>query len=33
MSPASPSVVGAGPAGATLAYLLASRGIAVTLLE
>ena len=35
MSSASPSVivVGAGPAGATLAYLLASRGIAVTLLE
>ncbi len=26
-------VVGAGPAGATLAYVLASRGIAVTLLE
>ena len=26
-------VVGAGPAGATLAYLLASRGISVTLLE
>ncbi|TMB41576.1 MAG: FAD-dependent oxidoreductase, partial [Deltaproteobacteria bacterium] len=26
-------VVGAGPAGAALAYLLARRGIAVTLLE
>lgn len=26
-------VVGAGPAGASLAYLLASRGISVTLLE
>src|SRR5438067_6855510 len=26
-------VVGAGPAGATLAYLLARRGVAVTLLE
>ncbi len=26
-------VVGAGPAGATLAYLLGSRGIDVTLLE
>ena len=26
-------IVGAGPAGATLAYLLARRGVAVTLLE
>ena len=26
-------IVGAGPAGAYLAYLLASRGISVTLLE
>ena len=26
-------VVGAGPAGVSLAYLLASRGISVTLLE
>ena len=35
MGVGSPSVivVGAGPAGATLAYLLASRGIKVTLLE
>ncbi len=35
MTVRSPSVivVGAGPAGATLAYLLGSRGIDVTLLE
>ncbi|WP_425160350.1 FAD-dependent oxidoreductase, partial [Candidatus Binatus sp.] len=26
-------IVGAGPAGALLAYLLARRGVAVTLLE
>ena len=26
-------VVGAGPAGVTLAYLLASRGVSVTLFE
>lgn len=32
-APSSVIVVGAGPAGATLSYLLAARGIAVTLLE
>ena len=32
-SPTSVIVVGAGPAGATLGYLLASRGVSVTLLE
>ena len=31
--PGSVIVVGAGPAGASLAYVLASRGVSVTLLE